>query len=62
MEVRNNCFDNVCVLKTVWSICRKQIYELQIARATSACRTPIRRFKAAYFAKTIQTAFRNFRI
>ena len=60
VQVRSTCFNNACLLKTLLSICKKQIYAWRIAEGFEASRTHIKSFEAANIAKTIQTVFNNF--
>ena len=57
VEVRNTCFNSVCLLKTLLSICKKQVYTRGIARIFKASRTPIKSFETVNIANTIQTVF-----
>ena len=45
LEVRYTRFNSACLLKTVLSICKKQIYAWWIVRAFETSRTPIKNFE-----------------
>ena len=60
MEVGNTRFSSVCLLKILFSICKKQIYAWRIVRIFEVSRYPIKSFETVNTAKNIQAIFTNF--